>query len=95
MSGGGFNDKSPKEQLSSHSCPALQEPGKNCQSLRSSGSPQEETGTIYISCLRDCRMMINFCLMFMFMSVSFLISGDIKAPTGHEEEEAGDVKDTN
>lgn len=29
------------------------------------------------------------------MSVFFFISGGIKAPTGHEEEEAGDVKDTN
>lgn len=60
MSGGGCNDKSPKEQLSSHSSPALQEPGENCQSFRSAGSPQEETGMIYVSCLRDCRMMTSF-----------------------------------
>lgn len=33
-------------------------------------------------------------LSFLWRTLSFFISGGIKAPTGHEEEEAGDVKDT-
>lgn len=31
---------------------------------------------------------------FLFYFIFFFISGGIKAPAGHEEEEAGDVKDT-
>lgn len=41
------------------------------------------------------RSVVSFTVGFLSDFVFFfLISGGIKAPAGHEEEEAGDVKDT-
>lgn len=51
VSGGSCNGKYTEEPLSSHSSQDVQEPGENCQSLRSAGSSQEETGMISLLCL--------------------------------------------
>lgn len=42
------------------------------------------------------RSVVSFTVSFLsdFVFFFFFISGGIKAPAGHEEEEAGDVKDT-
>lgn len=50
VSDGNCNSKYTEEPLSSHSSQDLQEPGENCQSFRSAGSSQEETGAIYLLC---------------------------------------------
>lgn len=52
---------------------------------------KKQVGFIFYVCgYQRVRSVVSFTLFFLF----FCLPGGIKAPAGHEEEEAGDVKDT-